>query len=100
VKGVPLAVVTERRYDPGVTLFGIVAWMAVAVELVTGSEMVLRLTAGGVVPKLRPVIVRTCVVISALALSMTTWFVDAACAFSGLAESAKANTITLTAKLK
>jgi hypothetical protein len=100
VKGVPFPVVTERRYDPGVTPFGIVAWIAVAVELVTGSGMALRLTAGDVVPKFKPVIVRTCVVISALALSMTTWFVDAACAFSELAESAKAKTTTPSANLK
>ena len=93
VDGVPVVVVTERRYEAG-GITGIVATMFVDVELFTVSGVVLSLTLGTVLPKFAPVIVILFVTRLAVALLMTTWPDDAACIRAGVPASARVSTAT------
>jgi hypothetical protein len=63
--------VTESRYEPGPTLFGIVATMLVAEAVFTTSVLLPRITLGEV-PKLARVTVTTNVVRSTVALLIMT----------------------------
>src|SRR5262249_44754231 len=90
VEGVPVVVVTERRYEAaGIT--GSVATMLVDELLMTVSGTALSLTVGTVLPKFFPVMVIWFVTRLAVALLMTTWF-DAACTRAGAPASVRATT--------
>jgi len=91
VEGVPVVVVTERRYEAG-GITGIVATMLVDVLLVTVSGIVLSLTVGTVLLKFLPVMVIWFVTRLAVALLMTTWPVDAASIRAGVPASVRAST--------
>jgi len=99
VDGVPVVVVTERRYEAG-GITGIVATILVDVLLVTVSGMVLSFTVGTALPKFLPVMVIWFVTKLAVALLMTTWPDDAASIRAGVPASISASTAVMSVNLK
>jgi len=99
VEGVPVVVVTERRYEAG-GITGIVATMLVDVLLVTVSGIVLSFTVGTGLPKFFPVMVIWFVTRLAVALLMVTWPDDAACTRAEVPASARASTATMSVILE